>query len=300
MIDSNITKKSLLSQTKDLLRQYDLRAKKGLGQHFLVNSSILKGILQAAGLSPADLVFEIGPGLGVLTRELVEKAGWVIAVELDTKLAELLAKTLDPAKNISIINQDILETEPLGLIEQEKSRFPANIPDPFKYKLVANLPYYITAPILRHFCEAKLKPQTMVVMIQKEVARNIVAQPGEMSILAISIQFYGRPQIIEYVPAGNFYPPPKVDSAILKIDMYDHPLVPVTSEIDFFKVVRAGFCAARKQIVNSLAQGLDIPKPEVLSLLKKADLSSSRRAEDLSLEEWARLEGILSKEKRLK
>jgi 16S rRNA (adenine1518-N6/adenine1519-N6)-dimethyltransferase len=299
MIDSDSSNRSLISQTRDLLQQYDLRAKKGLGQHFLVNSGILKNILQAADLSSHDLVLEIGPGLGVLTRELVEKAGYVIGIELDSKLAEMLLQTLSPFKNVSIINQDILEIEPLELLQQEKDKFPSQIFNQTKYKLVANLPYYITAPILRHFCEAKLKPQAMVVMVQKEVAKNIISQPGDMSILAISIQFYGQPKIISMVPAGNFYPPPKVDSAILKIDLYPQPQVKVTSEAGFFKVVRAGFCAARKQIANSLAQGLDIPKAEVLSLLEKAHLSPHSRAEDLKLEEWANLERILFEEKRL-
>jgi len=128
--------------------------------------------------------------------------------------------------------------------------------------------------------------------VQKEVARNIVARPGDMSILAISVQFFGKPQIIDYVPAGNFYPPPKVDSAILKIDLYPKPLLKVTDEASFFKVVRAGFCAARKQIANSLAQGLDISKSEVLSLLEKAEVSPRKRPEDLTLEEWACLEQL--------
>ena len=134
----------------------------------------------------------------------------------------------------------------------------------------------------------------MVIMVQKEVAQNIVAQPGDMSILAISVQFYGKPEIIDYVPAGNFYPAPKVDSAILKIEMYPEPAVKVTSEENFFKIVRAGFCAARKQVANSLSQGLDIPKAEVLSLMQKAGVSPQKRAEALTLEEWAHLEKIFA------
>lgn len=299
MVDSGTPEKSLLSQARELLQQHDLKAKKRLGQHFLINSGVLKKILQAANLSPSDLVLEIGPGLGVLTRQLVARAGYVIAVELDTQLANLLVETFSISKNVSVINKDILEVEPLDLIQTEQAKFPSGIPDPLSYKLVANLPYYITAPILRHFCEAKLKPCTMVVMVQKEVARNIVARPGEMSILAISIQFYGQPRIIDIVPAGNFYPPPRVDSAILKIDLYPHPPLAVSSEAAFFKIVRAGFCAARKQIANSLAQGLDIPKAEVLSLLQKAGLSPQRRAEDLSLEDWANLERIIFEENKL-
>jgi 16S rRNA (adenine1518-N6/adenine1519-N6)-dimethyltransferase len=294
MIEPTQPNKSLLAQTRELLQQHDLHTRKRLGQHFLVNSGILKDITQAAGLSREDVVLEIGPGLGVLTQELVTQAGWVIAIELDTRLAETLHQTMDSCRNISIINQDVLETEPLELIQQEKPKFPSTLSGAEKYKLVANLPYYITAPIIRHFCEARLKPQVMVIMVQKEVAKNIVAQPGELSILAISVQFYGKPQIVGYVPAGNFYPVPKVDSAILKISLYSEPPVEVTGEESFFHIVRAGFCAARKQIGNSLAQGLDMPKPEVLCLVEKAGVSSQKRAETLSLEEWARLERIFS------
>jgi 16S rRNA (adenine1518-N6/adenine1519-N6)-dimethyltransferase len=291
---------SLLSQTKDLLRQYELRAKKRWGQHFLVNSGILKTIIAAAELSSSDLVLEIGPGMGVLTRELVQEAGWVIAIELDPQMIDMLRLTLAGSGNASIVNQDILETDPGELILREKSNLPFTIDNPPRYKLVANLPYYITAPVIRHFCEASWKPQMMVIMVQKEVAKNIIASPGDMSILAVSVQFYGKPQIVGYVPAGNFYPAPKVDSAILKIVLYPHPQVQVSSESRFFKVVRAGFCAARKQIGNSLSQGLDIRKAEVLSLLEKADIDPQRRAESLSIEEWGRLEKSISEAGMLK
>jgi len=298
LIESHSFQKSLLSQTRNLLRQYELRVKKGLGQHFLVNSSILKHITQAAELSPADLVLEIGPGLGILTKELATQAGWVIAVELDKNLLALLRETLSPYRNFSILNRDILEVDPLDLIKGEKGKFPESITDPLKYKLVANLPYYITQPIIRHFCEAKLKPQVMVIMVQKEVADNIVAKAGNLSILAISVQFYGKAEIIGYVPAGNFYPAPKVDSAIVKITLYPGTWLDVTDEKSFFRIVRAGFCARRKQVLNSLSQGLDIPKSEVLFLMQKAGVSPQKRPEVLTLEEWARLEKTFSEVQR--
>jgi 16S rRNA (adenine1518-N6/adenine1519-N6)-dimethyltransferase len=297
MSESVNPEKSLLSQTREWLQQYDLRTRKSLGQHFLINAGILHNIIQTAALSPEDIVLEVGPGLGVLTRELVKKAGWVIAVELDSKLSEMLKQSLASCPNVSVINKDILEVEPLELMRQESNKFPQALAGQKRFKLVANLPYYITAPILRHFCEAELKPQEMVVMVQKEVAKNITAQPGELGILAISVQYYGKPQIAGYVPAGNFFPAPKVDSAILKITFYDRPPLEVTSEESFFKIVRAGFCAARKQIGNSLAQGLAMPKPEVLFLLEKAEVAQQRRAETLSLEEWARLERVFSEAK---
>jgi 16S rRNA (adenine1518-N6/adenine1519-N6)-dimethyltransferase len=299
MIEKGPPEKSLLSSTKDLLQRYNLQARKGLGQHFLVNSGILNNITHAAELSSTDLILEIGPGMGVLTRALVQQAGWVIAIELDTGMAEMLKETLLPATNFSIINEDVLKVEPRDIIQRENAKFPLAISQPQAYKLVANLPYYITQPIIRHFCEARLKPRVMVITVQKEVAQNITAEPGDLSILAISVQYYGKPEIVSYVPARNFYPAPKVDSAILKITMYPEPPLKVTSDKSFFKVVRAGFCARRKQVANSLAQGLDIPKPEVLFLIEKAGVSPQKRPETLTLEEWAHLENIFAEAKKI-
>jgi len=277
---------SLLAQTRRLLRQFDLRARKGLGQHFLIDREVLELITSAAELTPADVIVEVGPGLGVLTRELARQAGWVIAIELDDKLAALLKQTLASFNNITIINDDVLRIEPQALLSELKDRFPQAI---YSYKVVANLPYYITSPVLRHFLEASAKPQVMIVMVQKEVAEVIVAKPGEMSLLGVSVQFYGEPRIISYVPAECFYPAPKVDSAILRIDPYPQPTLAVADVAGFFDLVRAGFTTPRKQIANSLAQGLGLPKGEVLSLLEKADIVSQRRAETLTLGEWEQL-----------
>jgi len=273
---------SLLTQTRRLLRQFDLRARKGLGQHFLIDGEVLKLIISAAELTPADVIVEVGPGLGVLTRELAQKAGRVIAIELDSKLAAALKQTLASFNNVTIINDDVLKLKPADLATD--------------YKVVANLPYYITSPVLRHFLEASAKPRLMMVMVQKEVAEAIVARPGGMSLLSVSVQFYGEPRIIGYVPAECFYPAPKVDSAIVRIDPYPQPAVAV-DEGSFFELVRAGFTAPRKQLANSLAQGLGVSKAEVLSLLETAGIVSQRRAETLSLEEWARLWQVF-KEKR--
>jgi len=293
--DLNPKPVSLAKQTREWLRQYELHAKKGLGQHFLINSGILKNIISAADLSPRDLVIEVGPGLGVLTRELIQNAGYVISVELDSAVIDLLQTNLSQYDNFSLIHSDILKIRPEEIIEREKDKFPASV-DTQRYKVVANLPYYITQPIIRHFCEAAVKPETMVIMVQKEVARNIIAKPGDLSILAVSVQIYGNPRIMGYVPAGNFYPPPKVDSAILRIDLYPQPAVSVTSIDNFFRVVKAGFSSARKQIVNSLAQGLEVTKPEVISLLDKAGVSPQKRPEMLTLEEWAQLEKYFKRE----
>lgn len=279
----------LLVQTRGLLRQFDLRVRKGLGQHFLIDKEVLGLITSTAELTPADTVMEIGPGLGVLTRELASRAGRVLAIELDNKLASILKKTMASFDNVTIINQDILKIEPETLLHEQEARFTPAINSPFSYKVVANLPYYITSLVLRHFLEASVKPQIMVVMVQKEVAETIVAKPGQMNVLSISIQFYGEPKIISHVPARCFYPVPGVDSAILRIDLYPQPAVAVADVNSFFELVRAGFTASRKQISNSLAQGLKLPKDEVLSLLEKAGIVPQRRAETLTLDEWARL-----------
>ncbi len=277
---------SLLTQTRRLLRQFDLRARKGLGQHFLIDGEVLKLITSAAELTPTDVVVEVGPGLGILTRELAQKAHRVIAIELDNKLAAALEQTLAPLNNVTIINDDVLKIEPENLITEPASG----------YKLVANLPYYITSPVLRHFLEAQAKPKVMIVMVQKEVAEAIVAKPGKMSLLSVSVQFYGEPRIIGRVPAQCFYPAPKVDSAILRIEPSPQPRVAVADERSFFDLVRAGFTAPRKQLLNSLAQGLGVSKAEVLSLLERAGIAPQRRAETLSLEEWARLRQVFKEE----
>ncbi|MFC1982955.1 16S rRNA (adenine(1518)-N(6)/adenine(1519)-N(6))-dimethyltransferase RsmA [Chloroflexota bacterium] len=279
-------KDSLLAQTRRLLRRSGLKARKGLGQHFLIDEEVLQLIASAAELTPTDTVIEVGPGFGVLTEELARRAGQVFAVELDNNLAAILKQTSAPHSNVTVINQDIMEIDPASL---------TNSP----YKVVANLPYYITSIVLRHFLEASPKPEMMMVMVQKEVAEAIAAEPGRRSVLSISVQLYGKPRIIDYVPAQSFYPAPEVDSAILKIEVYPQPAVAIRDEKSFFEVVQAGFTASRKQIANSLAQGLGISKAEALSLLEKANVAPQRRAETLTLEEWAQLCQVIesSKEK---
>jgi 16S rRNA (adenine1518-N6/adenine1519-N6)-dimethyltransferase len=287
-MDKNLSRSSsgsLLAQTKKLLRRYDIRAKKGLGQNFLIDGEVLEAILAAAELNSADTVIEVGPGLGIMTAELAKRAGWVIAIELDDRLADILKEIL-PGENIVIIHQDVLGTDPGALLQEGAPRFPEAIKP---YKVVANLPYYITSPVIRHFLEASVKPERIVVMVQKEVAEAIVAGPGQRSVLSISVQFYGRAEIVTYVPAASFYPEPSVDSAVVKIDVYPHPPVDVDDEGRFFKLVRAGFTAARKQVANSLSQGLGVPKADIIGLLKAAAIDPMRRAETFTVEEWVSL-----------
>ncbi|MFC1985211.1 16S rRNA (adenine(1518)-N(6)/adenine(1519)-N(6))-dimethyltransferase RsmA [Chloroflexota bacterium] len=285
---------TLLAQTKGLLRRFDLRARKGLGQHFLIDREVLRLIISAADLTSSDVVMEIGPGLGVLTKELTRQAGRVVAIELDNKLAAILRDTMASFNNVAIINEDVLSIDPGGLLQEQKARLCPGMSSPFSYKVVANLPYYITSPVLRHFLEAKEKPEIMVVMVQKEVAEQIVAKSGRMSVLSISVQLYGKPTIIGHVPANCFYPAPEVDSAIIRIALYPRPAVEIDDTEGFFALVRAGFSASRKQIANSLAQGLGSPKAEVLPLLEKAAIAPQRRAETLTLEEWAHLYQIFA------
>ncbi len=272
---------SLSARTKRLLAQYGLRPRKGLAQNFLIDHGVLDVTMEAAQITSEDIVVEVGPGLGTLTRELAARAGRVIAIELDEKLTVLLRESLASFTNLTIINQDVLETD---IAELLKSSGLEGKP----YKLVANLPYYITQPVLRHFLESKVKPTLILVLMQKEVAQSIIAKPDDMSILAVSIQLYGKPKIIKKVAPGAFYPPPDVTSALLKIDVFPKPAVPV--EIDsFFQLVRAGFCAARKQLANSISQGLGISKEETLAILEKGGIAPERRAETMSLEEWGKL-----------
>lgn len=274
-------------EVKRLLRQSGLKAKKGLGQHFLIDEKALETIVIAAELSPEDIVIEVGPGLGVLTIELARRAGKVIAVELDTKLASLLKRRLASLPNVNIVNADILKVSPTQLLGGENN-----------YKVVANLPYYVTSPILRYFIEASPKPSLMVVMVQKEVGIAIAASPGKMSLLAISLQVYSKPKIISYVSSQSFYPPPKVDSAIVRFDLFPEPAVKIADIDGFFKVVRCGFSSPRKQLRNSLAHGLEVKPAEVGLLLEKARIEPQRRAETLSLEEWARLYEVLAASKK--
>ncbi len=287
--------RSLLVQTRGLLRRFGLKARKGLGQHFLVDGAVLGLITGAAELTPADIVVEVGPGLGVLTRELAREAGWVVSIELDEKLAHVLKETLASCDNVTIIDGDVLRIDPAALLDEQRAHFSPAAAASSGYKVVANLPYYITAPVLRHFLEALARPELMVVMVQKEVAEVIAAGPGKMSLMSVSVQFYGEPEVVSYVPARCFYPVPEVDSAILRIRPYPHPAVAVTDREGFFRLVRAGFSASRKQLANSLGRGLVLPKAEVLALLEEAGIDPRRRAETLGLDEWTRLWQVVTR-----
>lgn len=269
------------SQPARRLAALELAARKGLGQHFLTDRGALSKIVAAADITPADTVVEVGPGLGILTEKLLERAGRVIAVELDRGLAKALEEEFSHRPNLTVITEDILALPPGSLLAAVGAAGP--------YKVVANLPYYITSAVLRHFLESARRPSLMVVMVQREVARSIVAAPGDLSLLGLSVQLFGEPRIVGRVPAGSFYPPPKVESAIVKILPYAEPAVPQAELPGFFVLARAAFCAARKQVQNSLVQGLSMEKSEIISRLAAAGVQPSRRAETLSIAEWMRL-----------
>lgn len=267
-----------------MLRRLGLRPKKGLGQHFLVDSSVLRHIVNAAELSPADVVIEVGPGLGILTRELAAHAGKVIALEKDEALAAALARELAEYNNVRIVPGDILDIDLAHFLTSE-----ARLPERPNYKVVANLPYYVASAVVRHFLEAIPNPRLLVVMVQREVAQAMVAGPGDMSLLSVSVQFYGQARIVARVSPRSFYPPPKVHSAVVRIDPSPSTPLPTPDIPEFFRLVRAAFSARRKQLRNSLVQGLSISPEEAMVYLEKAGIDPKRRAETVSLGEWSSL-----------
>ncbi len=260
-----------------MLKQFGLWATKGLGQNFLEDPSALQGIAEAADIQPSDVVLEIGPGLGGLTRYLAVVGREVVAVELDAKLLPPLRSVLKGYPNVRVVPGDILALSPSEL----------GLPD--GYLVVANIPYNITSALLRHLLSAKLKPGRMVLTVQKEVAQRICASPPDMSLLALSVQVYGRPRIIAAIPAEAFFPPPKVDSAVVRVDLYPEPVIPENILPAFFELSKAGFSQKRKMLRNSLAGGLRMTPADGSALLERAGIDPKRRAETLDLQEWERL-----------
>lgn len=261
-----------------LLARYGLRPKKSLGQNFLIDINALRRIVDAAVLSPEDVVVEVGPGPGLLTRELLARGGSVIAVEKDEAMARLVRRELGGDPRLTVIEGDMLEVEPSSLLPESGK----------PYKVVANLPYYVATPILRRFLEATNRPASMVVLLQREVAETVAAKPGQMGLLSVAVQYYAVPTIVGIIHPGSFYPPPKVDSAIVRLDVLEQPAIDVAPGY-FFEVAKAAFSARRKQIANPLSRGLGLDKAAVLEALGAAGLTPQRRAESLSLLEWEAL-----------
>jgi len=265
-----------------LMKQFGLRPRKGLGQNFLQDNRALQEIVEAANIRRTDDILEIGPGVGNLTRYLGLAAKSVTAVELDKNLLPILETVLAPYQNVTLVQGDILKLDPLVLMDS---------PD---YLVVANIPYNITSLVLRHLLESRRQPRRLVLTVQEEVAERICARPGKMSLLALSVQVYGNPEIIAYIPAEAFFPVPKVDSAVLRVEINPKPQIPSAHLEGFFTLIKAGFSQKRKTLRNALSGGLGIPPAEAERRLTQAGIDPMRRAETLSLEEWGKLTGSFS------
>jgi 16S rRNA (adenine1518-N6/adenine1519-N6)-dimethyltransferase len=260
-----------------LLERFDIAPKKSLGQNFLHDPNALEKIVTTAGVMPDDTVLEIGPGTGALTEHLARAAKRVVAVELDERLAPILQERLADYPNVQIVFQDILVTDVPALVGDEP------------YIVVANVPYYITSAIMRHLLETPHRPQRIVLTVQLEVAERMVAKPGEMGLLSVSAQYYGKAKIATRLKPGVFWPRPDVDSAVVRLDLYDKPALDVPDDETFFRVARAGFSQKRKQLKNALGDGLQLSSEATLALMAAANVDPRRRAETLTLDEWAAL-----------
>lgn len=259
---------------KKLLNRYGLKPQKGLGQNFLANQGALHKIIQAAQIKADDTILEIGPGLGSLTTLLAERAERVVAVELDTNLVRALGEILNPYPNVELIQGDILEVNLNELFTRPG------------YLVVANIPYYITSALLRQLLEAQYAPERVVLTVQKEVAERICAAAGDLSLLALSVQVYGEPEITAHIPAGAFFPAPKVDSAVVRIEIFPEPRIPRPQLDLFFALTKAGFSQKRKTLLNSVSAGMGWDKEKTAARMQTAGIDPQRRAQTLSLEEW--------------
>jgi 16S rRNA (adenine1518-N6/adenine1519-N6)-dimethyltransferase len=268
-----------------LLREHNLRPDKSLGQNFLTDPNILEKIVQIAGVTSTDSVLEIGAGLGHLTAHLAKHAKAVTAVEVDPRFIPVLSKQLASYSNIRLVEGDILELDQADLIKEDG------------YLVVANIPYYITSKIIRMLLESDTKPREIILTIQYEVAKRVTADSGKLNILALSVLMYGIPRMELRIPAGAFYPPPKVDSAVIKIDLHTDPLLPGKQRDLFFQLVKAGFLHKRKTLRNSLSKGLSWSTDRVEALLEETEIDPSRRAQTLSIPEWIKLTAVYDKMK---
>lgn len=275
---------------KNLLKKYKVSPSKKFGQNFLIDRSVLRKIITIANLQSKDVILEIGPGTGILTQGLAKGVKEVIAIEKDPKMVQILQETTKNLKNVKIVQGDILKLNTKNYKLKTKN-----------YKLVANLPYYIVSPVIRKFLENKYPPKLMILMTQKEVAQRIIAKPPNMNLLAVSVQFYAKPEIVSYISKKSFWPQPKVDSAILRITPERSQQRPGLCNL-FFKIVRAGFSQPRKQLINNLTRlnfssknlsgPVKIPETDrqkIENWLLKNKIRPSQRAETLSVQEWLKL-----------
>jgi 16S rRNA (adenine1518-N6/adenine1519-N6)-dimethyltransferase len=269
---------------RELLRELAIRPTKGKGQNFLTDRAVVGRIADVARLEPGDVVVEVGPGLGILTHELIARVGpegRVVAVELDRRLAAYMREEYAETPTLRLVEADVLRQSPDDLL--------AGLPEKIPYAVVANLPYSITSAVLRHFLDAPRRPTTLTVMVQREVAERIVAQPPDMSVLAVAVQFYGKPTIALRIGPAAFIPRPKVDSAVIRIELHPAPSLPDAAIPGFFAVVTAGFGQKRKQLVNSLAAGLGLSRDQTIAALVAAGIAPEQRPEKLIVADWLRL-----------
>ena len=255
-----------------------MKAKKRLGQNYLIDEVIRDKIIEAAEISASDTILEVGPGLGMLTEKLAESAGRVIAVEVDEGLVDRLGRKFSKMSNLVIIHADILKVDLQNALGGETS-----------YKVVANIPYYITSPILSYFTQADFKPSLMVIMMQQEVADDVTSSPGHLSFLSVSMQLFSRPSVVCKVPASSFNPQPNVNSTVVKFEMLKEPVVPIDNIKLFLEFLHSGFKAPRKQLHNSLAIGLKMEPGYVDDLLVKSGIDPQKRPGNLTLIEWFEL-----------
>lgn len=277
--------KHLLQQVKEICRVYDIHPTKQKGQNFLIDDEVLEDILSAANLDKQDTTLEIGPGLGILTEQLIEKSKQVVSVELDKKLYEFLKTQFFGVKNLKLLNEDILKFQPAD--HQIKD-----------YKIVANLPYGITSIFLKKFLTIENKPTDMTLLVQKEVAERMCAKPGQMSLLGLSIQLYSSPKIVRIIKASSFWPAPKVDSALIKLSSVKdknevNKALNGIDEQKFWQIAKIGFSAKRKQLQNNLAAGMNISPTEAKNALEKAKFNTKIRAQNLSVDDWITLAKLL-------
>jgi 16S rRNA (adenine1518-N6/adenine1519-N6)-dimethyltransferase len=267
----------------------NMKAKKSLGQNFLVDEAVKEKILAAISPCSGDTILEIGPGMGALTERLVASGADVVAVELDDRLIPILEAKFVNCKNVKIVHKNVLEIDRVSDIFEEKEG------KVLSYRVVGNLPYYIASAVIRKFLESELPPTEMFVMVQKEVAERICAKPGDMSVLSVAVQYYAEPEILFVVPSEAFDPVPKVESGFVKLVNSLQFTVHSEENTNFFRLVKMGFAARRKTLANNLAAGLRIPKESAVEFLTKANIASKARAQDLNVAEWASLSRTIAR-----
>lgn len=275
------------SATMDLVKRHGFKFTKSLGQNFLIDDNIVDKIVAGAGIGPSDKIIEVGPGIGTLTREMASRAGALMAVEIDKNLIPILADTLGDFENVKIVNEDIIKADMRGLIDENLDGGPV--------KLVANLPYYITTPIIMRFLEEDINVTDIVVMVQKEVAERMNAQPGgkDFGALSVAVQYYCDTEIVAKVPRHLFVPQPNVDSIVIALRVRPERKYKVEDEGLYFKVVKAAFGQRRKTLLNSIASMGNLSKDMVKEALEEAGIDPKRRGETLSLDEFANLSNVI-------